>query len=149
MKPLRTWVLVADGARARILENSGPGHALTGIEGLVFASGHAATHELVSDREGRSYSSHGHARSAIESRSDPHRELKTKFAGVLADMLSRELEAGAYQRLVLVAPPEMLGDLRAAISGEVRAKVVGESAHDLTKTPTREVAGHLDGLLLA
>jgi hypothetical protein len=25
MKPTRTWVLIADGARARILQNDGPG----------------------------------------------------------------------------------------------------------------------------
>jgi hypothetical protein len=33
MKPTRTWVLIADGARARILENDGPNHGLTAIEG--------------------------------------------------------------------------------------------------------------------
>ena len=147
MKPLRTWVLVADGARARILENSGPNHALTGVEGLVFTSDHSATHDLVSDREGRSFSSQGHGRSAIESRSDPHSELKTKFANHLAEILARELEQGAYQRLVIVAPPVTLGDLRAAISDQVRAKVVGEVAHDLTKTPNSEVAGRLKDLM--
>lgn len=148
MKPIRTWVLIADGATARILENDGPGHGLTAIEGLVFHGDHSATHDLVSDREGRSFSSHGSGRSAIDSHSDPHRDLKTKFAHQLADLLARGLEQNSYERLIIVAPPVRLGDLRAAISDRVRAKVVGEVAHDLTKIPNGEVAEHLKHVLI-
>jgi protein required for attachment to host cells len=147
MKPIRSWVLIADGARARILENDGPGRGLIAVEGLVFHGDHSATHDLVSDREGRSYSSHGPGRSAIDSRSDPHRDLKTKFAHQLADVLARGLEQNSYDRLVIVAPPVTLGDLRAAISDRVRAKVVGEVAHDLTKIADIEVAEHLKDVL--
>jgi protein required for attachment to host cells len=148
MKPTRTWVLIADGARARILENEGPGHGLTAIEGLEFHGDHSATHDLVSDREGRSFSSHGPGRSAIDSRSDPHRDLKTKFAHLLAEVLARGLEQKSYERLIIVAPPVTLGDLRLAISDVVRSKVVGEVNHDLTKIPNGEVAEHLKDVLI-
>ena len=148
MKPIKTWILIADGARARVLQNDGPGQGLHAVEGLIFHGDHSATHDLVSDREGRSYSSHGAGRSAINSHSDPHRELKKKFAHQLAEMLARGLEQHTYDRLIIVAPPGALGDLRAAISGHVRAKVVGEVAHDLTKTPNGEVADHLKGVLV-
>lgn len=147
MKPTRTWVLIADGARARILENDGPSHGLTALEGLVFHGDHSATHDLVSDREGRSFSSHGPRRSAIDARSDPHRDLKTKFAHQLADALAQGLEQNSYDRLIIVAPPVTLGDLRSAISDRVRAKVVGEVAQDLTKIPNGEVAEHLKDVL--
>lgn len=149
MKQLRTWILIADGARARILENHGPNHSLVPVGGMEFSADHSATHELVSDRQGRSFSSAGHGRSAIESRSDPHRELKAHFAHHLADVLSHEFENGHFHRLILVAAPVTLGDLRAAISDHVRATVIGEIAHDLTKTPNHEIPGHLKDLLLA
>ena len=42
---------------------------------------------------------HGAGRSAIDSHSDPHRELKKKFAHQLADMLARGLEQHTYDRL--------------------------------------------------
>ena len=134
MKSTRTWVLIADGARARILQNDGPGKGLHEVEGCVFHGDHAATHDIMSDREGRSHSSVGPGRSAIEAHSDPHRELKKRFA---------------HQLLVIVAAPSALGDLRAAISEQVRAKVTGEVAKDLTKTPDGEVAGHLKDVLSA
>ena len=149
MKPIRTWVLIADGARARILQNDGPGKGLHEVEGCVFHGDHAATHDIMSDREGRSHASVGPGRSAIEAHSDPHRELKKRFAHQLADVLASRLRSKAYDRLVIVAAPSALGDLRAAISEQVRAKVTGEVAKDLTKTPDGEVAGHLKDVLSA
>lgn len=147
MKQLRTWILIADGARARILENHGPNHSLIAVEGMEFSADHSATHDLVSDRQGRSFSSHGHGRSAIEARSDPHQELKVHFAHHLAEVLSREFELGKFHRLILVAAPATLGELRATISPHVRATVVGEIPHDLTKTPNHEIPAHLKNFI--
>jgi protein required for attachment to host cells len=148
MKPTRTWVLVADGARARILENDGPGHGLHEVEGHEFKGDHSATHDIVSDRQGRSFSSHGPGRSAIASHSDPHRELKATFAHHLADVLERGLAQKSYDHLVIVAAPVTLGDLRSAISDHVRAKIVGEIAQDLTKTPNAKIGEHVKDVLI-
>ena len=65
--------------RARILQNDGPGKGLHEVPGSAFHGNHAATHDIMSDRTGRSYSSVGPGRSAIEAHSDPHRELKKQF----------------------------------------------------------------------
>eukprot|EP01037_Dinobryon_pediforme_P013963 gene13964-14079_t len=116
---------------------------------MVFDANHEATHDLVTDRQGRSFNSHGDGRSAIEPRTDPHRDLKAKFARRLAEVLSKELADGAYTRLVIVAAPVTLGDLRSEISAQVKATLVGEIAHDLTKTPDHDVAKHLGTVLLA
>jgi protein required for attachment to host cells len=153
MKNLRTWALIADGARARILENSGPArsgavhgemaHEWMPVEGLVFQGDHSATHELMSDRQGRSFSPAGSGRSALEPQTDPHRQQKSRFANRLADILAEHLQAGAFHRLIIAAAPVTLGDLRSAISDKVRATVVAEFAHDLTKIPNHEIASHL------
>jgi len=149
MKPTRTWILIADGAHARILQNAGPGKGLQALEGRVWHGDHAATHELMTDRTGRAFSSTGPARSAIEPHSDPHRQLKRNFVHRLADALSDRWRDRAYDRLVLVAAPSALGDLRAALSPEVRTAVVAEVPKDLTKTPDAAVAEHLKDVLAA
>ena len=59
------------------------------------------------------------------------------------------MSAQAATRIVLVAAPSALGDLRAALPSAVRAKVTGEVAQDLTKTPDAEVASHLKDVLSA
>jgi len=147
MKATRTWILIADGARARILQNGGPGKGLHALAGGVFRGEHASTHAIMSDRTGRTFSSTGPARSAIEAHSDPHRELKRSFAHRLADALADGWRKRAYDRLIIVAAPSALGDLRAALSQEVRAKVTAEVAKDLTKTPDAAVAEHLKDVL--
>jgi protein required for attachment to host cells len=149
MKATRTWILIADGARARLLQNSGPGRGLHAVAGGVFEGDHAATHDIMSDRTGRTFSSTGPARSAIEAHSDPHRDLKRTFAHRLADALAEGFRKGAYDRLIIVAAPSALGDLRAALSKEVSAKVTAEVAKDLTKMPDTAVAEHLRDVLAA
>ena len=158
VKPLKTWALIADGARARILENDGTVHRRTSgsgqsdgeashewmpLERLVFQGDHSSTHDLMSDRQGRSFSPAGSGRSALEPQTDPHRQQKTKFANYLADMLAEQLQAGAYSRLIIAAAPVTLGDLRRAISDKVRATVIAEFANDLTKIPNNEIDSHL------
>ncbi len=158
MKHLKTWALIADGARARILENARqihvhPAHGgqagsefvheWVPVEGLVFQGDHSSTHDLMSDRQGRSFSSVGSHRSAMEPQTDPHRQQKTIFVNHLADVLAEQLQSGAYHRLIIAAPPSALGDLRKAISDKVRATVIAEFAHDLTKIPNHDIASHL------
>jgi hypothetical protein len=47
----------------------------------------------------------------------------------------------------VVAPPPALGDLRQALPKKVRAKVVGEVAQDLVKTPKARLWPHLEKVL--
>lgn len=140
-----TWVLIADGARARVVAYHGPGNPLTEVSAHEYAGDHAATRDILSDTGGRSHQSVGSSRSKIEPHSDPHRTLKSRFAHELADMLQREI--ASYDRLVIVAAPVTLGDLRQSLSQAVKAKVIGELAEDLTKTPNEAVAAHLKGVL--
>ena len=148
MKPTRTWVLIADGARARILENDGPGHGLHEVAGHEFHGDHQATHEIVDDQQGRSNNSVGFGRGAVPSRSDPHRNLKVSFAHRLADALERSLAQNMYDKLVVVAAPVTLGDLRSALSDHVRAKIIGEVAQDLTKHPNGDIGRHIKNVLI-
>jgi protein required for attachment to host cells len=146
MKPTTTWILIADGAHARIFANRGPGNGIELVEGKIDAD-HRPTHEIVADRLGRTHESVGATRHAIAAEHDPHRELKHTFAVKLAHMLDQRRAEHAYDRLVLVAPPKTLGDLREALPSSVRALVRAELDKDLTKTPVAELPGHLTALL--
>ena len=149
MKPTTTWIF-ADGAHARLFSNSGPGKGIEAVQGGVINGDHRPDHELVRDGLGRSFESSGSAgdmRHAIEPRVDPHRELKRTFAHELADMLDQRLTEKAYDRLVIVAPPKALGDLRAALSAHVKPLVYAELNKDLVKTPTAELPNHLGAVM--
>jgi protein required for attachment to host cells len=149
MKPDRTWIVIADGAHARVLEHSPDSPRLEAVEGLAFDAHLPPTREIVTDRPGRSFESSGRARHAKAGRSDPHRELKREMAKKLAGALKAKLAQKRYEHLVLVAPPVTLGDLRDALAKSVQARVAAELAQDLVKTPQSALRRHLRDVLPA
>jgi len=147
MTSKKLWIVIADGARARVLERESADSGLHEVKGLDLRADHRPSHEILSDKPPRAYDRVGAARHAMEPRVDPHRELKRSFAHEVAAILDTRLAQHAFNRLVLVAPPQVLGDLRNALSHAVRAKLTAELAKDLTKVPDSELASHLEGVV--
>ncbi len=143
MKPIRTWVLIVDAARARVFETRGKGTGLTVVSDMAFDAELAPSHTLGTDRPGRSFESVGSTRHAMESPLDPHREQKRQFARHIAHVVAQRQAAKSFDRLVVVAPAVTMGDLRAALSDKVKAAVVAELVADLTRTPISELPAHL------
>jgi protein required for attachment to host cells len=142
MKPTITWIVVADGARARIFVNRGPGKGIELSERELTAE-HQRTSDMVRDSLPRTHDSVGPARHAIEPKVDPHRDAKRQFAEHLAQVLDQSVADRAFDRFVVVAPPKMLGDFRKAMSKRLQPLLHGEVAKDLTKASSKEVADHL------
>ena len=147
MKKNITWILVADGARAQIYKNEGPGKGLQRAIGQEFTGDHAPTHELQTDRQGRAFDSTGMGRYAMEPHTDPHRMLKDKFAKYLADVLADHHKKGEFGRLILVAPAKAMGDLRAHLDSHVASCVMGELIKDLTHVNIQDLPDHLKDLI--
>jgi protein required for attachment to host cells len=143
MKPIRTWVLIADAARARVFENTGKGTGLTLVQDVGLDAELLPSHDLGTDRPGRSFDSVGSGRHAMESPSDLHREQKRLFARRIAEAIEERQARKIFDRLVLVAPPVTMGDLRAALPDKVKAVVATEVIADLTRTPVSELPAHL------
>lgn len=146
MKKTITWILVADGARARIYKNEGPGKGLQPAIDGEFHHDVPLTHELGTDRPGRTKESASTTRHAME-QADWHRFEKEKFAREMARILERAEQAGAYHRLILVAPPKTLGDLRSVLAATTRKKVTGEIDKDLTQVTPGELPDHLGSVI--
>ena len=143
MKPTRSWIVIADGAQARILENTGPGKGLIPLPAEDMHQTLRPSRDIDADRPGRTHDRMGPGRHAMEPPSDSHREEKRHFATELAGHLNAAVLKHSYDRLVLVAPAKTLGDLRQALSKEAAAKVDGELSKDLIKIPDQELAQHL------
>lgn len=139
-----TWVVIADGARAFIMANKGPGTGLTLVPGTLREKEVPKTAELGSDKPGRSFeSARTGIRHAMEPRVDWHQFEKQKFAHSMAKLLDEARTRNAFDRLVLVAPPDTLGELRAKLDKHTQALITAEIAKDLTKHPAHELPDHL------
>ena len=138
------WVVVCDGAKALVLENTGDAKFpnLKTIE--VFEQKNLATHDLGTDAPGRSHSSLGHGRSAV-AQTDYHDQAEHDFLAQLAKHLDAAVAAGKVKSLILVAPPRALGMIRPAYSHALRAAVRAEVDKDFVKLPVHEIEKHLTG----
>lgn len=147
MKPIMTWIVVADGAQMRVFVNDGPGRGLSEIADKARSADPRPSREIDADRPGRTFDSAGQGRHAMEPSTDSNRHAKRLFAGEIAAALKQAHESKAFDRLVLVAAPATLGDLREALAKEVRGVLYGELAKDLTHLNERDLAGHLSDTL--
>ncbi|WP_375262275.1 host attachment family protein [Palleronia sp.] len=126
-----TWVLIADGEKALILENQ------TDHEDPYLTVLSKEEQENPPDREqsasqrGRFNDGPSVHRSAVED-TDWHQLAKDRFADDLADMLYKKAHEGAFKEIVLVAAPGVLGELRNKIHKEVEQKVIAEVPKTLT-----------------
>ena len=138
------WVVVCDGAKALVLENIGDTKFpnLKTVE--VFEQKSLATHDLGSDKPGRSHSSMGHGRSSVE-QTDWHDQAETAFLLQLIKHLDAALAAGKTKSIIMVAPPRALGVLRPAYSHALKAAVRAELDKDFVKLPVHQIEKQLTG----
>jgi protein required for attachment to host cells len=142
------WAVVADGARAHILEHR-PGEAgWHSVFAHEFAgSARVHTSQAMSDRQGRAFDSVGGARHALQSRTDWQRQTKRVFAHQVAEAVNEAARDEAFQDLVLVAPPKALGDLRTALSASAKARVTLERTGDFTHLADHALSVELDRIV--
>lgn len=139
MKQTRTWVVVADGARARVFENTGPGKGLYEVPGSAVDQPDPASRDIGTDRPGRGRESAGAGKHAMQPRTDLHDHAEQKFANALAARLNAARPRNEFDRLILIAAPKTLGHLRAALAPQTAKLVTGEIDKDLTGRPQEEI----------
>ncbi|MGI9405896.1 MAG: host attachment protein [Hyphomicrobiaceae bacterium] len=138
MKPIRTWILIADSAHVRVLLNEGPGKGLRQISGDDIGLPHAEKPGVVADRPGRVHESYGTTRHAIDANTSPADKSRLSFARQIASNL--EANSELFDRLIIVAAPQALGTLRNVISAGVEEKIHAAIPKDLTGTPNDKIA---------
>lgn len=136
--PANALVLVSDGRHARLLRNRGTPVKPQLIIEQALDRVNPPTREQGSDKPGRRQGPEGGGRGAIE-QTDWHQLEEERFAADIADLLYKLGHAGGYDELVVVAPPKMLGDLRAKFHPEVAGAVVAELPRDLTQYSVPEI----------
>jgi protein required for attachment to host cells len=147
MKKIVTWIVLADGARCRILTRETAVSDYREVFGVDYFAPHQASRKLASDRPGRVHDRFGTGRHAMSPPSDPHREEKRHFAIRLAELLESEREKKSFERLIVIAPPKTLGDLRQNFSPLLKNMIVEEIAKDVTMLKLHELQQRLPDMI--
>ncbi len=142
-----TWILVADGARARIFINIGVGKGLSEHPERSFFGSRRQTREIGTDRPGRTFDSVGAGRHAISPPSDPHERVEAAFACGVVTWLDGQERAGAFARLIVLADPRTLGVVRRALTPKLAARLSAELAGDFTRADVHAVEARVATVL--
>jgi len=122
-----SWIVVADEYRVDFYERTGRRGPLKAIATLENVPARLKSGDLVSDREGRSFDSHGQGRHSMSrEKSSPKTNAAAHFAKEIVARISKAKHTRAIDDFSLIAAPRFLGVLRNALD------VAGNLEPDLT-----------------
>jgi protein required for attachment to host cells len=141
VKQPRSWVLVADGATAKVYRTTGESSAhralLEPVSGGIFTRSDPAH---FGPRPGKNFSSalrnSGHG---VTTHEDLKRHAEEEFIIAVLAWLKKPEQIFQFEHLIIAAPPRALGEIRTALSPELAKKVHSELHGDLTKLPIKEL----------
>ncbi len=143
MKP--TWILVADGSRARLFEQERPDGRMAQMQSWVHPQTRLRAESLAYGDLGRA--SKGHTGTVSFS---PRTSLKDRehqrFAHELVGVLDEGVRAGRCGALVLIASNSMLGLLRQDLPTQSAKRVLWSAPVDLTRLDGRELEARIEEL---
>lgn len=140
-------IMVADSARARIFTVDSAHSPLNEIETMAHPEGRIHEQNLVSDLPGKDSGKGGGGAHAFQEKTEPKREEMIEFARRIADYLDDTRKANNLNKLVIIAAPAFLGELRNHLSTETTEKIVFELDKNLTQHSEEDIRHHLSEFL--
>ena len=146
---MRTWLLVADGARGCLFKVDRKAKQLVQVKEFSNLQGRLHEKELVSDAPGKTFDREGRGRHVIEEGDKKKEQSKEQFARKLAKYLHEKYQTENINRLVVVAPSKVLGYLNHELSKLNCDHNVTKIAKDMTSLSDAEIFNKLESDLLA
>src|SRR6266545_8352569 len=136
----RTWLLVANRARARLFEVPREGDEPVEIADFVHPQGRAHERDLVTEGQGR-YFGRGEQQQAhtVVPNVDVSRAESERFAEQLRDYLEQARTHERFGELWIMAGPAFLGILRDKLTKGVERELVLDVDKDVTMEAPRDI----------
>lgn len=110
------WIVVADESRVIVYAKDLSSDPLQELFSLENPVAREKMGDLISDRGGRSFDSHGKGRHTMsKEKSDPKQQASAAFAKDIAGRVSGAINDGSCRSFALIAAPRFLGALRDAL----------------------------------
>lgn len=141
-----TWLLAADGRRARVLIEPRRGAALQAPTDWEMEIGEDELYD-VQDRPPRSFDRVGAGRHAMDGGRNLHEAEEEKFLKRVAERITDAEKRGQFVHLAIAAPPRALGLLRNLLPQAVKARVRTEVSKDVVDEATDALQARLREML--
>jgi protein required for attachment to host cells len=136
--PNEALVLVADGRKMLFLRNKGDETLVDLRVESHREQDNPPIRDQATDAPGRSISSVGSARSAMEP-TDFHQLQEDRFAAEATELLRKRALSNDFEALIVAAPPRTLGELRKHYHKVVEQRLIGEVSKELTGMPLPQI----------
>jgi len=136
---MNTIIVVADSSRARIFTADSAHSPLNEIETMAHPEGRMHEQDMVSDMPGKG----GGGDHAYQEKVEPKRQEMIQFAKRIADYLDEARKANKLDKLLIVAAPAFLGELRTHLSAETSEKIAFELDKNLAHHDEKDIRQHL------
>ena len=148
---MRVRILIADQAEADFYDATSAEALPTFAGGIGDPAAHLHDRDFNSDRPGRVFDHASAARGrrgatahhATNAERSPRKHEAEVFARRVAKLLEEAHREGAFDRLVVIAPPAFLGKLREALPEPLRAITAAEVPKNLVHQSPLRVLAHL------
>lgn len=127
---MKQWIVLANSCFAEIYE--GNHNEIRSIEYFDYPEGRQRSREILSERPGRSHESVGHSSHAVGTKVDIHSHEIRIFAHIIADALKKAKAENAFDRLIIIAPPQFLGELRQLLPDTIKKCIHKEVNKDIS-----------------
>lgn len=145
MKPM--MIVVADSARARIFTVDSAHSPLNEIETMAHPEGRMHEQDMVSDLPGKGSGKGGGGDHAYQEKVEPKKQEMIEFAKRISDYLEDARKANKLNKLLIVAAPAFLGELRNHLSTETSEKIAFELDKNLAHHDVEDIRDHLSKFL--
>ena len=145
MKPM--MIVVADSSRARIFTVDSAHSPLIEIETMAHPEGRSHEQDLVSDMSGKESGKGGGGDHAYQEKIEPKKQEMIEFGKRVADYLDDARKANKLNKLLIVAAPAFLGELRTHLSAETREIIAFELDKNLAHHDVEDIREHLSTFL--
>jgi len=140
-------IVVADSSRARIFTVDTAHSPLNEIETLVHPEGRMHEQAMVSDLPGKDAGKGGAGDHAFQEKVEPKEHEMIAFAKRISDYLESARKANQLKKLVIIAAPEFLGELRKHLSTETSEKIIYELDKNIAHHNEEDIRKHLSQFL--
>ena len=139
-------IVVADSARARIFIADSARSPLNEIETMAHPEGRIHEQDMVSGMPGKGAGKGGGGDHAFQEKIEPKEQEMIMFAKRVADYLDDARKANNLNKLILVAAPAFLGELRTHLSSETSDKIVFELDKNIAHDSVEDIRKHLSNI---
>ncbi len=140
---VKTWVVVAESARARIFSVEPDRGEWNEIKDMVHEPSREHEVEINTDGPGTAFDSVGPGRHSMSQSEGPKEHEARKLSRQIAEVIDQGRTKNRFEQLVLAASPAFLGELRKSLSDPAEKMIVKEINKNLVQLKAAEIEDRL------